>query len=98
MYRQQIDDRVEVEKSNTRLASLQKGRLLSPGVPVAEPAEVGSPTAAKGREEEQPQSRPVGDQSAEETKGQRYGDSELDSDAFTKLLGLPKITLEHLFQ
>lgn len=28
----------------------------------------------------------------------RYTDHELDPDAFTKLLGLPKVSLEHLFE
>jgi hypothetical protein len=28
----------------------------------------------------------------------RYADQEFDTDAFTKLLGLPKITLEQLFE
>jgi hypothetical protein len=99
IYRQQIDDRLQAEKSNTRLASLQKGMLLSPGPTVAEPAipskeVIGSTTMAK----EQPESKLVDNQLDEEAAGQRYGDKELDSDAFTKLLGLPKITLEHLFQ
>lgn len=61
---------------------------------MAGPAGSGSPNVAK----EQSASKPADDQSDEATHGLRYGDSELDSDAFTKLLGLPKITLEHLFQ
>lgn len=31
-------------------------------------------------------------------RNMRYTDQELDQEAFTKLLGLPKVTLEQLFQ
>jgi len=31
-------------------------------------------------------------------RNMRYTDFELDSEAFTKLLGLPKVTLEQLFK
>ena len=33
-----------------------------------------------------------------EMREMRYTDQELDNEAFTKLLGLPKVTLEQLFQ
>ena len=33
-----------------------------------------------------------------EMRNMRYTDQELDTEAFTKLLGLPKVTLEQLFQ
>lgn len=86
-----MQERGQITSSQTFVSFRKKNEmtLFTPGVQkgkttVTKPSKLGSNDGTRNEDDD--------------LRNIRYADQELDSDAFKKLLGLPKITLEHLFE